>query len=32
MAQFDAPNAFDYIVNHTGEDKIDYVGHSEGTT
>jgi gastric triacylglycerol lipase len=31
MAQYDLPAAFTYIANYTSK-KINYVGHSEGTT
>jgi len=31
MAQYDLPAAFTYISNYTGK-KINYVGHSQGTT
>lgn len=32
MSHYDLPAAFTYIVNVTGFDKIDYIGHSQGTT
>lgn len=32
MGTYDSPANIDYILNLTGFDKINYVGHSEGTT
>lgn len=32
MAQYDLPAAFEYIVKTTGQDKLNYVGHSQGAT
>jgi poly(3-hydroxyalkanoate) synthetase len=31
MATKDLPAAFEYITNLTGKDKINYIGHSQGT-
>jgi lysosomal acid lipase/cholesteryl ester hydrolase len=31
MAQYDLPGQIDYILKTTGEKKIFYIGHSEGT-
>lgn len=31
MAEYDLPAAFNYIVSKTGQ-KINYIGHSQGTT
>ena len=32
MAERDLPAFFQYVTNYTGQDLIDYVGHSQGTT
>ncbi|RXG72446.1 Lipase member K, partial [Armadillidium vulgare] len=32
MAKYDLPKMIDYIVKHTKHKKVDYVGHSMGTT
>jgi hypothetical protein len=32
MSAYDLPAAFEYISNYTGYDKIDYIGHSQGST
>jgi pimeloyl-ACP methyl ester carboxylesterase len=32
MGLYDLPASFDYIKNKTGVEKINYVGHSQGTT
>lgn len=32
MSEYDLPAGFSYISNHTGFEKIDYVGHSQGST
>ena len=32
MGQYDLPAVFDYIAEVTGEEKIAYIGHSQGTT
>ncbi|MBZ3872624.1 Gastric triacylglycerol lipase [Sciurus carolinensis] len=32
MAKYDLPATIDFIVNKTGQEKIYYVGHSQGTT
>lgn len=32
MAKYDAPAILDHIKNQTKKDKIDYIGHSQGTT
>lgn len=31
MATKDLPAAFEYITNYTNKEKINYVGHSQGT-
>uniref|UniRef100_A0A8C7CEZ1 Gastric triacylglycerol lipase n=1 Tax=Neovison vison TaxID=452646 RepID=A0A8C7CEZ1_NEOVI len=32
MAKYDLPASIDFIVKHTGQEEIFYVGHSQGTT
>ncbi|XP_026264763.2 gastric triacylglycerol lipase isoform X2 [Urocitellus parryii] len=32
MAKYDLPATIDFIVKKTGQEKIHYVGHSQGTT
>lgn len=32
MAEYDVPSNIDYILKHTNQKKIHYVGHSQGTT
>ena len=32
MAAIDLPSFFQYVVNQTAQEKINYVGHSQGTT
>lgn len=32
MANYDLPAGFAYIANYTGFEKIDYIGHSQGST
>tara|TARA_B110000285_G_C15019565_1_gene560842 strand:+ start:588 stop:773 length:186 start_codon:yes stop_codon:yes gene_type:complete len=32
MAKFDQPAAWNYILNFTKQEKLTYVGHSQGTT
>ena len=32
MAKYDLPTMLDYVMNVTGKEKIQYVGHSMGTT
>ena len=32
IAEYDLPAFFDYVTKATGKEKIDYVGHSQGTT
>ncbi|KAN0034470.1 hypothetical protein ACTFIV_000983 [Dictyostelium citrinum] len=32
MGQFDLPSTIDYIINVTGNSKVNYIGHSQGTT
>lgn len=32
MSKYDLTAGFAYISNHTGVEKIDYVGHSQGST
>ncbi|KAL6061438.1 hypothetical protein STEG23_033205, partial [Scotinomys teguina] len=32
MAKYDLPATIDFIVQKTGQEKLDYVGHSQGTT
>ena len=31
MSKYDLPAAFKYICNVTGSEKIDYIGHSQGS-
>lgn len=32
MGTKDLPTMIDYIIEETGQEKISYIGHSEGTT
>jgi len=32
MGTYDTPAVIDYILDQTGYDKINYIGHSEGTS
>nr|XP_045007328.1 lipase member J [Jaculus jaculus] len=32
MAKYDLPASLDFIVKHTGQEKLFYIGHSQGTT
>lgn len=32
MGVYDQPAMIDYILNITGQEKLSYIGHSEGTT
>ncbi|EAL73071.1 hypothetical protein DDB_G0268964 [Dictyostelium discoideum AX4] len=32
MSEFDLPCVVDYVINVTGNDKVNYIGHSQGTT
>lgn len=32
MGEYDAPAQIDYVREHTGQDKVTYVGHSQGST
>lgn len=32
MAKYDLPATIDFILKKTGQDKLHYVGHSQGTT
>ena len=32
MGKFDAPEQVDYVRRYTDQDKITYIGHSQGTT
>ncbi|CAI5774701.1 lysosomal acid lipase cholesteryl ester hydrolase [Podarcis lilfordi] len=32
MAKYDLPASINFVLNKTGQEKIFYVGHSEGTT
>nr|XP_025706741.1 lipase member J-like isoform X1 [Callorhinus ursinus] len=32
MAKYDLPASIDFIVKHTGQEEIFYIGHSQGTT
>ncbi|KAN0034469.1 hypothetical protein ACTFIV_000982 [Dictyostelium citrinum] len=32
MGQFDLPCIVDYVINVTGNSKVNYIGHSQGTT
>lgn len=32
MGDYDAPAQIDWVRNHTGVDKVTYIGHSQGTT
>ncbi|EAL72959.1 carboxylic ester hydrolase [Dictyostelium discoideum AX4] len=32
MGEFDLPSMVDYIINVTGNSKVNYIGHSQGTT
>jgi len=31
MGKYDVPANLDYILDHTGVDKVFYIGHSQGT-
>jgi len=31
MAQYDIPASVDYVLNHTGQTRLNYIGHSQGT-
>ena len=31
MAKYDLPSMVNYVVNNTGQPKLYYVGHSQGT-
>ncbi|GIY22139.1 gastric triacylglycerol lipase [Caerostris darwini] len=32
MAEYDHPAMIDFILNKTGQEKLSYIGHSQGTT
>lgn len=32
MGYYDLPATIDFILNKTGENKVYYIGHSQGTT
>jgi poly(3-hydroxyalkanoate) synthetase len=32
MAQFDQPALWDYVMKITGEEKITFIGHSQGNS
>lgn len=32
MGRYDIPAEVDYVLKHTGQAKLSYVGHSQGTT
>ena len=32
MATFDQPALWNHVINHTGVEKVIYIGHSQGTT
>uniref|UniRef100_A0A452FG53 Gastric triacylglycerol lipase n=1 Tax=Capra hircus TaxID=9925 RepID=A0A452FG53_CAPHI len=32
MAEYDLPSTIDFILRRTGQEKLHYVGHSQGTT
>ncbi|KAN0039510.1 hypothetical protein ACTA71_007299 [Dictyostelium dimigraforme] len=32
MSEFDLPSVVDYVINKTGNLKVNYIGHSQGTT
>ncbi|KAB0338117.1 hypothetical protein FD755_025345, partial [Muntiacus reevesi] len=32
MAEYDLPSTIDFILKRTGQEKLHYVGHSQGTT
>lgn len=32
MGDYDAPTQIDYVRKHTGNLKLTYIGHSQGTT
>ena len=32
MGRFDIPAVVEYILDHTGQEKLSYIGHSQGTT
>jgi lysosomal acid lipase/cholesteryl ester hydrolase len=31
IGEYDAPAFVDYVIEHTGVDKISWMGHSQGT-
>lgn len=32
LGKYDNPAMIDYVLNHTGNEKLTYMGHSEGTS
>lgn len=32
MAKYDLPSTIHFILNKTGQEKLHYIGHSQGTT
>ena len=32
MAEFDLPALFDYVLEQTGQQKLTFIGHSQGTS
>lgn len=32
MAEFDQPALWEYVLKTTGQKKLTYIGHSQGTT
>lgn len=32
MGRYDIPAVINYILDHSGQEKLSFVGHSQGTT